>query len=292
MKRLNDFIFESTTVSTKSNKERKKELEKWLKHKKYKDYVETLNKMLEDPKAKTLLEDGFGGDLGDTNLVFSIQEIPSQNLVPTQSEIDLDKSIKYPLSKKESLEKTFEEPIKIEKPIVTFRNNYIIDGHHSWLQAVLLNPEGKVLCFNYDADISPIQMLKAVQGTIAAVKASQNEKKIPSQTVKGPNIFDKEFTEKEIKKYLKEHIEGDMINDLLKYTEQDEFDELVDFLCDRMLDIKVNNPPLENAPKRKDMPQVFKAGTNKGDKSSAYPDKEGSALNKLKDDKFNKSVTK
>lgn len=292
MKRLNEFIFESTTVSTKSNKERRKELEKWLKHKKYKNYVKTLNKMLEDPKAKTLLEDGFGGELGDTNLVFSVQEIPSQNLVPTQSEIDLDKSIKYPLQDVESLKKTFSEPIKIEKPIVTFRNNYIIDGHHSWLQSILLNPEGKMLCFNYDADISPIQMLKAVQGTIAAVKASNNEKKIPSNSVNGPNIFDKEFTEKDIKEYLKKTISGETINDLLKYTDQNEFDELIDFLCDRMLDIKANNCPSENAPKRKDMPQVFKAGKKKGDKDSAYPDKEGSALNKLKNDKFNKSVTK
>ena len=66
MKSINNYIFESREVSTKSNKERRKELEKWLKHKKYDDYVDTLNKMLEDPKAKALLEDGFGGDLGDT----------------------------------------------------------------------------------------------------------------------------------------------------------------------------------------------------------------------------------
>ena len=40
------------------------------------------------------------------------------------------------------------------------------------------------------------------------------------------------------------------------------------------------------------MPQVFKAGAKKNDKKSAYPDKEGSTLNKLKDDKFMKSITK
>ena len=40
------------------------------------------------------------------------------------------------------------------------------------------------------------------------------------------------------------------------------------------------------------MPQVFKGGTDIDDKSSALPDKEGSAMNKLKDGKFMKSVTK
>ena len=69
---LANFVFESKEISTKSNKERKEELERWLKHKKYEDYVDTLNKMLEDPKAKALLEDGFGGKLGDTKLIFSI----------------------------------------------------------------------------------------------------------------------------------------------------------------------------------------------------------------------------
>ena len=292
MKRLTDFIFESTEVSTKSNKERKKELEKWLKHKNYKDYVSTLNDMLKDPKAKTLLEDGFGGMLGDTNLTFSVQEITASSLMPTQCEIDLDKSIKYPLQNKNSLKNTFDEPITIGKPVVTFRKNYIIDGHHSWLQAMLLNPDGKLLCFNYDGDISPIQMLKAVQGTIAAVKASQDDKKLPSNKVTGPNIYDDKFTKKDIKKYLDKTITGDILNDLLKYTDQDEVDELIDFLTDRILEIKANNYPLEHAPKREDMPQVFKAGNKKGDKESAYPDKEGSTLNKLKKDKFAKSVIK
>ena len=103
MVNLSSFIFESREVSTTSNKQRKKELEKWLKHKKYKDYVDTLNKMIDDPKAKTLLEDGFGGELGDTKLTFNVKEIPVSQLMPTQLEIDLNKSIKHALVNKDSL---------------------------------------------------------------------------------------------------------------------------------------------------------------------------------------------
>ena len=295
MKNLNLYIFESREVSTTSNKQRRKELEKWLKHKKYDDYVDTLNKMLEDPKAKTLLEDGFGGELGDTKLTFSVKEIPVSQLMPTQSEIDLDKSLKHALTKKESFEKTFTDPIEINKPIVTFRQNYVIDGHHTWLQAIAINPKGKILSFNYDGDISPIQMLKAVQGTIAAVKADDNNNngKLPSNKVDGPNFFDNSFDEKKIKKYLEETFDESLTNIYCKYLDNcKDKKDIIDYITERLLDIKSNNYPFESAPSRENMPQVFKGGTDADDKSSALPDKEGSAMNKLKDDKFMKSVIK
>ena len=295
MKSINNYIFESQEISTTSNKQRRKELEKWLKYKKYDDYVETLNKMLEDPKAKTLLEDGFGGDLGDTKLTFSVRKIPVSQLMPTQKEIDLDKSLKHALTNRKSFGLTFSDPIEINKPIVTFRQNYVIDGHHTWLQAITLNPKGKILAFNYDGDISPIQMLKAVQGTIAAVKAEDNDNngKLPSNKVNGPNFFDESFNRKEIRKYLEETFDNSLIDIYCEYiNECRNRKDIMKYLEERLLDVKANNYPFESAPSRKDMPQVFKGGTNKDDKNSAYPDKEGSAMNKLKDDKFIKSVTK
>ena len=300
---LSSFIFESREVSTTSNKQRKKELEKWLKHKKYKDYVDTLNKMINDPKAKTLLEDGFGGELGDTKLTFNVKEIPVSQLMPTQSEIDLNKSIKHALVNKDSLCKTFSDPIEINKPIITFRENYIIDGHHTWLQAIILNPNGKILSFNYDGDISPIQMLKAVQGSIAAVKAedNKNDGKLPSEKVSGPNIFDDKFDENKIKKYIEDIIDWKEIYESFiefipqfkskKLTKQIK-EDIVSWLIDRFLDIKANNYPESFAQKRENMPQVYKGGTDQNDKNTAMPDKKGSALNKLKDDKFIKSAIK
>lgn len=295
MKNLNLYIFESREISTTSNKQRRKELEKWLRHKRYDDYVDTLNKMLEDPKAKTLLEDGFGGELGDTKLTFSAKEIPVSQLMPTQSEIDLDKSLKHALVNKESFKKTFTDPIEINKPIVTFRQNYVIDGHHTWLQAIAINPKGKILSFNYDGDISPIQMLKAVQGTIAAVKADDNNNngKLPSSKVDGPNFFDDSFDEKKIRKYLEDTFDESLTNIYCKHLDNcKNKKDIIEYLTERLLDIKSNNYPFESAPSRENMPQVFKGGTDEGDKSSALPDKEGSAMNKLKDDKFMKSAIK
>ena len=292
---LNNYIFESREVSTTSNKQRRKELEKWLKHKNYEDYVETLNKMLEDPKSAALLEDGFGGILGDTKLKFSVQKITVSQLMPTQKEIDLDKSLKHALVKEESFKKTFSNPIEINKPIVTFRKNYIIDGHHTWLQAIALNPNGKILAFNYDGDISPIQMLKTVQGTIAAVKADDNNNngKLPSNKIEGPNFFSDKFDRKKIRKYLEDTFNDDLIDIYCEYIKEcKDRNDIMKYLEERLLDIKANNYPFESAPSRDDMPQVFKGGTDIDDKSSALPDKKGSAMNKLKNDKFMKSVTK
>lgn len=295
MQTLNNYINESIEISTTSNRQRRKELEKWLKHKKYDDYVDTLNKMLEDPKAAALLEDGFGGDLGDTKLIFSVKNIPVSQLMPTQKEIDLDKSLKHALTNELSLRKTFSDPIKINKPIVTFRQNYVIDGHHTWLQAIALNPHGKILAFNYDGDISPIQMLKAVQGTIAAVKADKNNNngKLPSSKVDGPNFFSDKFDRKKIRKYLEDTFNDDLTDIYCEYIKEcKDKNDIMKYLEERLLDIKANNYPFEAAPSRDDMPQVFKGGTDVDDKSSALPDKEGSAMNKLKDDKFMKSAIK
>ena len=295
MQSLNNYIFESREIYTISNKQRRKELEKWLKHKNYEDYVNTLNKMLEDPKSAALLEDGFGGDLGDTKLKFSVVNVPVSQLMPTQKEIDLDKSLKYALTSEKSFKKTFKSPIEINKPIVTFRQNYVIDGHHTWLQAIALNPNGKMLAFNYDGDISPIQMLKAVQGTIAAVKADDNKNngKLPSNKIKGPNFFDDDFDRKQIRKYLEETFDDSLIDVYCQQLKNcHDRKDIIKYLEERLLDIKANNYPFESAPSRDDMPQVFKGGTDKNDKESAYPEKEGSAMNKLKDDKFMKSVTK
>ena len=294
MKIFSQYIFESSGISTNSNKQRKKELESWLKHKKYIDYVDALNKMLDDPKAKALLEDGFGGELGDTKLVFSVKEIPVSQLIPTQSDIDLNKSLKYILTQKKAFEQTFDKPIVINhKPIVTFRENYIIDGHHSWAQSIILNPNGKILSFNYDGDISPIQMLKAVQGTIAAVKAKQDVHQLPYNSVSGPNLYDDEMTKAKLQKYIEDIFNKDLIDDYINYIDEcKDFKSIVDWLCERLMDIKSNNYPAENSPSRENMPQTFKGGTKKNDEQSALPNQRGSALNKLKDDKFIKSVIK
>ena len=116
---------------------------------------------------------------------------------------------------------------------------------------------------------------------------------MPKLILELPNFFDKSFDEKKIKKYLEETFDESLTNIYCKHLDNcKNKKDIIEYLTERLLDIKSNNYPFESAPSRENMPQVFKGGTDEGDKSSALPDKEGSAMNKLKDDKFMKSAIK
>ena len=286
MIRLGEYVLENAR-ETSSNSQRKKELEDWLKNKKYADYVNTLNKMLDDPKAKTLLQDGFGGELGNLKLKFSVKNIPAKALRPTQAEIDISKSIRHGLTKVESVVKNFTKEIVINNmPLITFRGNYVIDGHHRWAETASFNPEGKMVCFDYDGDISPIQMLKAVQGAIAAVMADDNDnnEKLPSGKTQDQNLFD--MSEKDISSYIDNTIIDDVV-EILNFHDMD-----VNDLVENIISLQNNNYPEKGMPNRGEMPQTDKAGKTKGDKQSSFPDKDGSALNKLKDGKIDVDAIK
>jgi hypothetical protein len=290
MIKLENYIFENAR-STSSNKQRKEELEKYLKGKNYPDYVETLNKMLDDPKAKTLLEDGFGGELGDTKFVFSVKNISPKVLRPTQNEIDVDKSIKHALTKPDNLKNDFSKEVIIANmPLVTFRGNYVIDGHHRWAEGAMINPEGKMVCFDYDANISPIQMLKAVQGNIAATLAQrEGDQDIPSGKTTGPNLYDKEWDKNKVREYVKGKLTDECEKELSKHIDTN---NVIDYLVENIMSVKNNNYPEDNAPSRGEMPQTDKAGTETGNKRSSYPDKDGSALNRMVNGKFDKNAVK
>ena len=284
-------IYEAKQEST-SNSERLAQLEKWLKDKKYPDYVKTLNKMLKDPKARVLLQDGFGAELGDIKFSFKPRLIRAGSLIPTQAEIDVEKSLKHALTKKENIQKDFSNSIIVnETPIVTFRGNYVIDGHHRWSEIAMINPDGKMLCFDYDADISPVQMLKAVQGAIAAVFAKEKEGKLPQSDVKSQNIYDNEWTVDKIKKYISDTITDEVVEELCKHLQKcNDKTDVVKVLTDNVVSLKVDNPPVAQAPHRGDMPQPDKAGSKPGDKKTSQPDDKGSALNKLRDGNFEKDI--
>ena len=122
---------------------------------------------------------------------------------------------------------------------------------------------------------------------------NNNNGKLPSNKVEGPNFFSDKFDRKKIRKYLEDTFNDDLINIYCEYIKEcKDKNDIMKYLEERLLDIKANNYPFESAPSRDDMPQVFKGGTDVDDKSSALPDKEGSAMNKLKDDKFMKSAIK
>jgi hypothetical protein len=74
-----------------------------------------------------------------------------KNIHPTQFEVDMEKSLAYPLKKKpEGIKVAFSgQPVLIANtPLVVAEVdgvNYIIDGHHRWSQVYCLNPEAQMV---------------------------------------------------------------------------------------------------------------------------------------------------
>lgn len=257
---------------TENNNERKNELLLYLKNRNFTDYVGVLNDMMKDPKTKALIEDGFGGELGDVKLKFSEQVISVKKLMPTQNEIDIDKSINRTFKNPIAVNDCYKPKVELGFPLVTFNNTWIIDGHHRWSQVLCTNPDAKMVCVNYNGDISPIQMLKATQGAIAAA-----EGKVPSNKVEGKNIYDCE--EDDLRKYIDEKINDETVDNIKKYNKDlKDKDDVVNFMVDNGMELINDHPIMLFAPKRDVMPQTDLSGG--GD-----PNKEGSALNKLRNGK-------
>lgn len=307
---LNNYITEtkelvkkSFTKTTNNNKERKEELIKYLKNKNYSDYIETLNKMLKDEKTKALIFDGFGGELGDLKLDFNPNaNIKVTALTPTQNEIDITKSINFAMAYPESnIPNYFSKNVKVAgMPIITFKKEFVIDGHHRWSQVFAYNPNAIMEAIDYSSDeINSQQMLKATQGAIAAVIAqNDNLDEIPQEKVNGKNVYD--FDEQGIKEYISDVLSGKevaiidkgekiyvedkgekFVKTLSKYVDSvKDVETAAEYIAGNFMKLKVNHSPIQGAPNRGDMPQTDK-GAPDGNKKNSGPDKNGSALNKL-----------
>lgn len=213
-----------------------------------KDYDETVDfvdEIVKDPKLKFLLGLGFGGDFSNLKLKLKKTNIPAKRLIPTQSEIGTDETLKYLVQGKD-IDVCFEKTTIIKKPIVTFQGTFIIDGHHRWSQIFVTNPDANIVCIDITGNLSPLSMLKAVQCTIGS-----NTGKLIRKDIQGKNLYD--TTEKELRKYFKDNLSDSVRENLLKYYEDPE-----DSLVQNVIQLQRNNNPILNAPDRGEMPQTSK----------------------------------
>ena len=213
-----------------------------------KDYDETVDfvdEIVKDPKLKFLLGLGFGGDFSNLKLKLKKTNIPAKRLIPTQSEIGTDETLKYLVQGKD-IDVCFEKTTIIKKPIVTFQGTFIIDGHHRWSQIFVTNPDANIVCIDITGNLSPLSMLKAVQCTIGS-----NTGKLIRKDIQGKNLYD--TTEKELRKYFKDNLSDTVRENLLKYYEDPEGS-----LVQNVIQLQRNNKPILNAPDRGEMPQTSK----------------------------------
>jgi len=244
IKDLKNISSELDTDDVKESKKVYNELIAMLKEKPYEEAIGFIDDLVKDPKLKFILSLGFGGKFADYKLKLKKTNIPAYKLIPTQNEIGLDETLKY-MMKGDNIENCFKSPACIKKPIVTFQGTFIIDGHHRWSEIFVTNPSANLECINIEGNLSPLSMLKAVQATIGS-----NLGKLIIKDVEGKNLL--KCSKSVIEKYLQDMPE-DTIKKLKKY-----YNDPIKSIVDNCMELKANNTPILNAPKRGDMPQTTK----------------------------------
>lgn len=218
------------------------------------DFTEALDDIVSDDRLYQLLALGFGdGEYADVQMTVETTALPSKKLRPTQSEIGLDNSLKFPL--KSDCSKYFQDPVTIVAPIITYNNNYVIDGHHRWSQINVINPEAQVAAIDFGYNLRPGEVLRTFQGAVAIAN-----KDVPSQVSRVNNIYD--MSESEIRKYIEDNIQPICTESLIKVGVADDEEGVINYILKNCIALQHNNRPDSNAPEREYMPQTDEKSIN------------------------------
>lgn len=229
------------------NEDEESELKQILKAD-YPTFVQRLGDAIKDPKfvqaAKSLAS--------QAKINFKRIAASVKTLIPTQNEIDVDKSLKYPLTSAQSADIILKGgTVSIAgKDIVTSGNGkYIVDGHHRWSQVYVVNPEAKITALDLSDIQKPMDALKATQLGIAA-----DIGKIPTQAVKGTNLL--KIDEQSLLSYVQQTISPDVIEVFKKYNKGQDAASIATYIWGNVKQMQQNNQPVSGAPKRDIMPQT------------------------------------
>ena len=228
------------------------------------DCSDTQSAACKDPALYSLLTTG-GADRGLPNSSLTLTSITANvaTLIPTQNEIDLTKSLEFPLQNSAQLERYFAGGIiqPFGNPVVTADNGtYIVDGHHRWSAIVVINPNTQVTALDLGYVPTPQDALKQAQIGVAAVKGY-----LPSETVEGVNLYTvDETTFSDDVRHLIES--GDDPAAVLKVfttylglkgqTDPQKYDSIVNYLWGNVLRMRTLNPYIPGATSRGVMPQT------------------------------------
>ncbi len=180
----------------------------------YQEFVTQLAAIANDPKVKAVLQHGLK-DGKPTDEVVRINKInvPVTRLKPTQNEVDIDKSLAYPLNDQKSFLKYLTATGAVKagpNAIVTAAGGtLVIDGHHRWSQVYAINKDAVMEAVDINIEgASPETYLKVVQMAIAADLG-----KLPvANTGPGINLLDASVTREAINGYISKKITNDVAN--------------------------------------------------------------------------------
>lgn len=232
-----------------------KKLKDILGIKNYDTFVKELGTITKDSKILNMIGGGLlDGNKNDEKIKMEVKSISVQKLIPTQNEIDFDKSITHILKNTfpETIDKIYKgDSVEIVSPIVVLNDKYILDGHHRWSKIYTGNSEATIKCLVLYTDIKPLDMLKILQLAIV-----QELKKIPTSVVKGSNIFKLDL--KKMKSDIEKIITEDALKQLVKHKKISKPDkELASvYFLENFSKLIKTSKPIKDAPSRSIMPQT------------------------------------
>ena len=239
----------------------------------YSTFVKELGDNIKDPKFIAAIK-----TLSDKHPInFATSNPTVGDLQPTQNEIDVDKSLKFPLTNPQSAEQCLKGgliAVAGRRIITGGGGKFIIDGHHRWSQVAALNPEAKIAAIDLTDVKNPIKALKATQLGIAADLG-----KVPVAKVEGTNLL--KINKDTLIKYVEKTITTEVIEVFKKYNKGDNAKEIGEFIWDNVDKMQSDNQPIPGAPKRDIMPQTDDATKWQDLAPNADTIKEISRLKKL-----------
>lgn len=214
----------------------------------YEKFVKELKDAVNNPRVLSIMAAGKLDGL-KTDEVVSVDDIPVSvgSLVPTQAELSLEDS----LEKMPGFAKDVEanRVLSVDNPIIIANGKYIIDGHHRWTTAYLLDPHARIQAHNLNLPgLGPIDILKVVQMAIA-IEFGEVKTKEP-----GPGQDAFEMDSSSAVKWIAKHVPAS----ILKISSPE-------YIAKNL--VKISEMKLAGAPDRKFMPQpkasAKKAGVDK-----------------------------
>ena len=248
----------------------------------YASFVQTLAGNASDPKVQAFIKAGkLDNDDNDDKFSFGSTSLAVAGLIPTQNEIDVEKSLSWPLKKASTFlnyAKGAGKSFTLGSPIVTYNGTYIIDGHHRWSQLYACNKDTSIAAIDISVEgLEPLDVLKAVQAAIAI-----QTKSVPMASVEGQNLLkiDRGALESWLDSFegsssffaavasdaeamsIMEKVAGTSKNEAIDSIEVSEEDYeksqqlLGGYIWDNVSDMQQKSKPIAGAPKRDFMPQT------------------------------------
>jgi len=155
-----------------------------------------LNGPDKDPKVRTVLAGGqTDGSPGDENITPIDTSIAVGSLIPTQKEIELSKSIAYPLAVFKGLKNSCGSGVKkIDAPgndRIVISGNFIVDGHHRWSSLFSIGgPEAQIAAIDLGIPFDSAKTILAIT-QVAIASTLHGGETLPSVDAGESNILGK-----------------------------------------------------------------------------------------------------